>query len=145
MMPDAEIMTGDEVTLLKLRQFEAAIPDPLMRTRISEVAHQGATVHGFSNVTSGDAGLKGDLLPSGRGLSFIIDYDPVHKAANVNVVAKNIVFDVGDEIRQVPDVDFTVKRTYSIREGNEIGVDSNPYVIDKHAPSTIEFSLTTDV
>ncbi|WP_238936065.1 hypothetical protein [Pseudomonas weihenstephanensis] len=145
MMPDAEIMTGDEFTLLKLRQFEAAIPDPLMRTRISEVAHQGATVHGFSNVTSGDAGLKGDLLPSGRGLSFIIDYDPVHKAANVNVVAKNIVFDVGDEIRQVPDVDFTVKRTYTIREGNEIGVDSNPYVIDKHAPSTIEFSLTTDV
>ena len=145
MMPGTQIQTGDAIKLLKLRQFEAAIPDPLMRARISEVAHQGATVHGLSSIGGGDAGLKDGLLASGRGLSFTIDYDPVNNTANVNVVSKLKVFHVDENIREIPGVDVTIKRTFSIRESNEIGEDSNPYVIDKHAPSTIDFSLTTDV
>ena len=145
MIPGTQIQTGDAIKLLKLRQFEAAIPDPLMRARISEVAHQGATVHGLSSIGGGDAGLKDGLLASGRGLSFTIDYDPVNNTANVNVVSKLKVFQVDENIREIPGVDVTIKRTFSIRESNEIGEDSNPYVIDKHAPSTIEFSLTTDV
>ncbi|SFS29677.1 hypothetical protein SAMN03159318_06034, partial [Pseudomonas sp. NFACC42-2] len=43
------------------------------------------------------------------------------------------------EPSEVKGVDVSIKRTFTIRESNELDSD---YAIDKHAPTTLETSVT---
>ncbi|MFV9649568.1 hypothetical protein ACK129_12780 [Pseudomonas citrulli] len=138
--------TGNEVTaetadlLMRnsIERFEAAIPDPELRARISEVAHQGATGPGVVDLNS-HAVLKEPYLFSATDTTFQIDHDPSTNVTKVSVISKGRLLNPDVEPSEVKGVDVSIKRTFTIRESNELDSD---YAIDKHAPTTLEIAVT---
>ncbi|WP_017477760.1 dermonecrotic toxin domain-containing protein [Pseudomonas sp. PAMC 26793] len=137
--------TEDELKAGRLQQFENIVPDPLMRARISEVAHQGSLAPATHYINGTESGLKDGYYLSGGETKFTIEYDPVDNSAQVSVISKNPISNPDQDLMRVPGVEITTKRTFTIRESNEIERESNPYVIDKHAPSTLQISVLTEV
>jgi hypothetical protein len=137
--------TEDGLKAGRLRQFEEIVPDPLMRARISEVAHQGSLAPATQYINGVESGLRDGYYLSGGETKFIIEYDPVDSSAQVSVISKNPISNPDQDLMRVPGVEITTKRTFTIRESNEIGTDNNPYLIDKHAPSAVQLSVLTDI
>ncbi|QDH68512.1 hypothetical protein FKZ69_04730 [Pseudomonas azotoformans] len=130
--------TADLLMRGSIDRFEAAIPDPELRARISEVAHQGATGPGVVDLNS-HAVLKEPYLFSATDTTFQIDHDPSTNVTKVSVLSKGRLLNPDVEPSEVKGVDVVIKRTFTIRESNEL--DSS-YAIDKDAPTTMEVSVT---
>ena len=124
----------------RVKQFEEAIPDPYLRARISEVAHQGAM--GPANIGLAKTAKEG-LSPKMTSTHFYIEHDPLKNEAHVNVVAKWDLKDLrGDEMLLVPEVEMTSTREFIIRLGND--VLDNPYIIEEVAPTRLTASVLGD-
>ncbi|WP_457415546.1 dermonecrotic toxin domain-containing protein [Pseudomonas sp. SDO524_S393] len=132
---------GLEITAERLRQFEALIPDPVLRARISEVAHQGSLAPASNYLNQDSGGLKDGFYLGGKDTEVTIEYDAQTKRAKVHFVSTNTISQPDAERYKIPGVEITTKRTFSITESNEIYDADNTYVIDKHAPSNIELTL----
>lgn len=135
---------GHNETLSKrLTQFEAAIPDPNMRSRISEVAHQGMAAKPTEALTKN---LQDHIFAGGKDTHYTITYDPATNEAELTIQTQYNLRDMYD-MRQnavIPNIEATAQRTVMIRESNELDVDANPYTIDKHAPFTLTTSVITE-
>ena len=130
---DAAADTADALSQRRLAQFESVIPDADLRARISEVAHQGA-------IGPGVADLHGMKLQDGyyfgaKNTQFQIEYDASKSLTRVHVTSEGHLSNPDQDLTHVPGYQVTIKRTFTIREGN--GLESS-YEIDKDAPTTIE-------
>lgn len=131
--------SGDAADTIKHRlvKFEAAIPDPALRARISEVAHQGASFPALLE-------LMPPLLKEGNSVSagekfFTIGYDPAGEVQTVTAVTHwKLRMEMEDGLVTTRDLDITSTRTFKIRGSNEL--DDNGFSIDKSAPTKIEIS-----
>ncbi|WP_238704544.1 dermonecrotic toxin domain-containing protein [Pseudomonas nabeulensis] len=132
---------GLEKTAERLRQFETLVPDPMLRARISEVAHQGSLAPASNYLNQDSTGLQDGFYLGGKDTEIIIRYDASANRANVNFVSKNTISQPEADRYKIPEVEITTKRTFTITESNEIKDAARVYVIDKHAPSNIEFTL----
>ncbi|MFQ6349402.1 dermonecrotic toxin domain-containing protein [Pseudomonas sp. R11F] len=132
---------GLENTAEKLRQFEALIPNPKLRARISEVAHQGSLAPSTKYLNDEATGLYSGFYLGGKDTEIIIEYDAVTRQAKVNFVGKSTISQPETERYKIPEVEIITKRTLTISESNETQDAANVYVIDKKAPSNIEFTL----
>ncbi|WP_242001085.1 dermonecrotic toxin domain-containing protein [Pseudomonas sp. CFBP13509] len=135
--------TADGETLRRrLQQFEEAIPDANMRSRISEVAHQGsvapASVELKMNQLQEHVGFKG------KDTHYIVTYDPTTKEAQVTVGAQMTLLDLDKDAAPIPNTAAATGRTFHIRESNDLEEAANPYAIDKSAPFTLRTSIITD-
>lgn len=130
---------GEARAAERLSQFEALIPDPMLRARISEVAHQASAADVTNYMHS--TGLQENYYLGGGNTEIIIEYDAVTKQAKVNLVSKTKVSNPFNEPTEVPGVEIVNKRTFTISESNEVKDSGHVYVIDKHAPSKVEFSV----
>lgn len=134
---DAAAGTADALSQRRLAQFESVIPDADLRARISEVAHQGA-------IGPGVADLHGTKLQEGyyfgaKNTQFQIEYDASTGLTKVHVTSEGHLSNPDQDLTHVPGTQVTIKRTFTIREGN--GLESS-YDIDKDAPTTVEVSVS---
>ncbi|SDL05434.1 hypothetical protein SAMN04490190_3089 [Pseudomonas libanensis] len=138
---DASADTPEATRLERLKQFEQAIPDAELRSRISEVAHQGSALPAVLELMQS---LKEGYGVTASNTSFVIDYDPIHSEARVKVIATWFVSDVnGDVPKVIPDLEATTVRTFTIRENND--VSGVLYTIDDDAPTHVEVSIPDDL
>ncbi len=120
-----------------IQQFEQIVPEPALRARISEVAHQGATAPAWGEV---QAGLKDDYMSTGTDRHFYIDYDPATQSATVTANIDFTVTDVsGSDFKLVNGTSARASRVFKISESNEL--DGDGLSIDKSAPTRIEVSV----
>ena len=125
----------------RLREFEALIPDPKLRERISEVAHQGALGPAVTHMNADDKGLQLGYYLVGGDTQITIEYDASLNRAKVHFDSKNpIVYPDKDDL-PVPGVEITTRRTFNITESNEIADSDDIYVIDKHAPTRMQLTM----
>ncbi|PRA28920.1 dermonecrotic toxin domain-containing protein [Pseudomonas poae] len=125
----------------RVRQFEQAIPDEELRARISEVAHQGSVYPANAELLNT---LKEGYGAKAKNTAYFIDYDPLKNETQVRVVAKWYVNDLtGDNPREIPELEATTTRTFTIRESNEIS--GSTYTIDEFAPTHLEVSVPADL
>ncbi|NWA65672.1 dermonecrotic toxin domain-containing protein [Pseudomonas reactans] len=134
---DAAADTTDALSQRRLAQFESVIPDADLRARISEVAHQGA-------IGPGVIDLNGVKLQEGyyfgaKNTQFQIEYDASTGLTKVHVISEGHLSNPDQDLTHVPGYQVTIKRTFTIREGN--GLES-AYEIDKDAPTTVEVSAS---
>lgn len=134
---DAAADTADVLSQRRLAQFESVIPDADLRARISEVAHQGA-------IGPGVADLHGMKLQEGyyfgaKNTQFQIEYDASKGLTKVHVISEGHLSNPDQDLTHVPGYQVTIKRTFTIREGNGL---ETPYEIDKDAPTTVEVSAS---
>jgi hypothetical protein len=127
----------------RLRQFEDAISNPALRTRISEVAHQGSVAP--ISVEMKVKRLQEHVGFAGKDTHYLITYDPALNEAQVRLDAEYQLSDLNNDSAPIPNVDTTAERTFTIRENNELSDDGNPYAIDKNAPFTISISSISDL
>lgn len=137
--------TEEGLKMERLTQFEEAIPDPAMRARISEVAHQGSLAPSITYMNGVNSGLQDGYYLSGGDTKFSIVYDPETRTAEVSVTSSNPISNPDQDLMKVPGVEIVTKRTFIISEHNEIDMANGPYVIDKHAPTRIQLSVVTEV
>ncbi|UXV20603.1 hypothetical protein N4P55_04415 [Pseudomonas fluorescens] len=134
---DAHGDSAETIRLNRLKQFESAIPDAAMRSRISEVAHQGSVEPATIELIST---LKDGYSPKVSTATYSVEYDPVKNEARVKVAAQWDVNDLsGDEMKPVSDMKMTSSRTFLVSLGNE--VSDNPYIIQEMAPTQLEATL----
>ncbi|WP_426135308.1 hypothetical protein [Pseudomonas sp. PWP3-1b2] len=135
--------TSDEETIkTRLATLEATIPDPNLRARISEVAHQGASFPAFVE-------LMPPVLKEGYSVSagekyFTIEYNPGSDTHTVKATTKwdlKLLTEDGGVTNR--DLDITSTRIFTIRASNDVSGDG--YVIDKSAPTRIEISTPAAV
>lgn len=130
--------TGDITREGRIKQLETAIPNPELRARISETAHQGSVAP--ANIELHQPLVKGGFAAKVDDTHYYITYDPAGDTAEVRVVAKWHLNDLGGvDSKPVPGMDMTSTRTFTIRKSNEL--DSNGFEIDKSAPTQIEVSV----
>ena len=137
--------TAHNETLTKrLKQFEDAISDPAMRSRISEIAHQASIAPVSAELKLNQ--FQDDISLSGKDLHFEITYEPVTNEAKVKVIAEYALRDLNKENSAViPNMEANAERTFTIKESNELTEDGNPYTIDKSSPFTLSASTISDV
>ncbi|WP_225908644.1 hypothetical protein [Pseudomonas lactucae] len=136
--------SADGETLHKrLKQFEEAIPNPALRSRISEVAHQGSvaptSVELKMNQLQDHVGFKG------KDTHYVITYDPLTNEAHVQFDAQMTLLDLDKDATVIPDMEITAQRSFRITESNVLDGDANPYTIEKKAPFTLSASVITDL
>lgn len=140
---DASGSADGETLRQRLKQFEEAIPDPLLRSRISEVAHQGSvaptSVELKMNQLQEHVGFKG------KDTHYIITYDPETNTAKVQFDAKMTLLDLDKDAAEIPNMEVSAQRTFEIAESNELDPDANPYAINKKAPFTLTASSIVEV
>lgn len=140
---DATGSADGETLRKRLQQFEDAIPDPDLRSRISEVAHQGSvaptSVELKINQLQDHVGFKG------KDTHYSIIYDPATNEAQVSFDAQMTLLDLDQDAAVIPNVETVAQRTFLIRESNELEEEANPYTIDKSAPFTLSTSVITDL
>lgn len=126
----------------RLAKFETAIPDPALRARISEVAHQGSSFPALAEL--GPPLLKeGNSVKAGDKF-FTVMYDPKGEVHTVTAVTHwTLRMEIGDELVSTRDLDITSTRTFKIRASNEL--DGDGFTIDKSAPTKIEISTLATV
>lgn len=127
----------------RLQQFEAAIPDPAMRSRISEVAHQGSVAPASVELKLNQ--LKDHVGFKGLDTHYTITYDPATSTAQVTVSAEMKLLNLDEDAAVIPNTDVTAERTFNIGESNELTDDGTPYIIDKQAPFTLSVSSVSDL
>lgn len=125
----------------RLSQFETLIPDPKLRARISEVAHQGSLAPATTYMNLPSTGLQDGYYLGGGDTQITIEYDATAKQAKVIFESKNPISNPDQDLSKVPGVEITTKRTFTITESNEIQDSENVFVIDKHAPSQMELTV----
>ena len=139
---DASGDLDGETLRLRLKQFEEAIPDEKLRSRISEVAHQGS-------VAPTSVELYGKLQEHvgfrAKDTHYIITYDPDANAAQVKLEAKMTLLDLKKDASEIPNMEVNAQRTFEIAETNELDDEANPYGINKKAPFTMTASSTVDI
>lgn len=127
----------------RLKQFEDAIPDPLLRSRISEVAHQGSvaptSVELKMNQLQEHVGFKG------KDTHYVITYDPDTHTAQVEFDAKMTLLNLDKDATEIPNMEVNAQRTFQIGEGNALNDEANPYIISNKAPFTMTASNVVDV
>ncbi|WP_241678263.1 hypothetical protein [Pseudomonas kitaguniensis] len=136
--------TAEGETLRKrLSQFEDAVPDANLRSRISEVAHQGSvaptSVELKINQLQDHVGFKG------TGTHYVITYDPLIQGAQVEYEAVMILLDLDKDAEVIPDIEVRARRTFHIVESNHIDGQSNPYIIEKNAPFNLSTTTITNL
>ncbi|WP_177409882.1 dermonecrotic toxin domain-containing protein [Pseudomonas sp. S09G 359] len=135
--------TANGETLSKrLEQFESAIPDPNLRSRISEVAHQGSVAPTSVELQANQ--LQDHVGFRGKDTHYVITYDPATNTAQVSFEAQMTLLDLDQDAAVIPNTEVTARRTFQIRESNQLENESNPYTIDKSAPFTLSTSVITD-
>ena len=127
----------------RLKQLEEAIPDPALRTRISEVAHQASVAPASVELKLNQ--LQDHIGFRGTDTHYTIMYDPAANQAQVKFEAKMTLLDLDKDAAQIPNVEVSAKRTFHIGESNELLEDGNPYIIDKNAPFTLSTAVTADL
>lgn len=138
---DARADTPEATRLSRLKKFEKEIPDAQLRSRISEVAHQGSVFPANWELLQS---LKEGYGVTASNTSYFIDYDPINSEARVKVVTTWFVSDVSDHVPKViPDLEATSVRTFTIRENNDVSGDL--YTIDDYAPTQLEVSIPDDL
>lgn len=125
--------SGEGIMQARLTQFERAISDPDLRARISEVAHQGSVAPAVLNLDS--TVLQDGYYFAADDTRFRIDNNPSSNVTTVQITSKGHLSNPEKDLIPVPDVEVIIKRTFTIREGNEL---DSLYTIDKDAPTTIE-------
>ena len=125
----------------RLQQFETLIPNPALRARISEVAHQGALAPATAYMNGMTTGLQDGYYLSGGDTQITIEYDASAKQAKVHFDSKNPISNPDQDLQRVPGVDVNTRRTFIINESNETEDSDEIYVIDKHAPTTIGMTV----
>lgn len=125
--------SGEGIMQARLTQFERAISDPDLRARISEVAHQGSVAPAVLNLDS--TVLQDGYYFAADDTRFHIDNNPSSNVTTVQITSKGHLSNPEKDLIPVPDVEVIIKRTFTIREGNEL---DSLYTIDKDAPTTIE-------
>ena len=135
---------NDEHDTLRHRfaTFEAQVPDPALRARISEVAHQGSSLPALLELSQ--PLLKDDYSVAAGPKNFTINYNPASNEHTV-IAETNWILKYATEDGMVINRDLDIKsiRTFTIRESNEVDVDD--YTIDKSAPTKIEISTPTNI
>lgn len=137
---DAVAGTSEGIQRARLAQFEAVIPDAQLRARISEVAHQGSTFPAIADLHGG-AGLQEGYYYGADNTHFQIDYDSSRNLAKVHVTSEGHLSMPEQDINRVPGVQVTIKRSFTIGEGNQ---SNSLYEIGKAAPTTIDVSVTAN-
>lgn len=140
---DATGNANGETLSKRLKQFEEAIPDPALRSRISEVAHQASVAPTSVELKMNQ--LQDHIGFRGKDTHYTIIYDPAVGQAQVKFEAKMTLVDLDKDAAQIPNVEVSAKRTFQIGETNELQDDANPYIIDKNAPFTLSTTVTTDL
>ncbi|WP_256324225.1 hypothetical protein [Pseudomonas sp. 06C 126] len=131
---DATANSAEGIRQARLAQFERTIPDRDLRARISEVAHQGSIAPATIDLNGGSV-LQDGYYFGADDTQFHIEHDPSSKVTKVQITSKGHLSNPEKDINRVPGVEVTIKRTFTIREGNEL---DSLYTIDKDAPTTIE-------
>ncbi|WP_460149992.1 hypothetical protein [Pseudomonas sp. S3_A03] len=140
---DASGKADGETLALRLKQFESAIPDPLLRSRISEVAHQGSVAPTAVELKINQ--LQEHVGFRGKDTHYIITYDPQTHTAQVKLEADINLLDLDNDAAPIPDMEVTARRTFDIAETNKLNEDANPYAINKKAPFTLTASSIVDL
>lgn len=125
--------SADDIRRARITQFETLIPDPDLRARISEVAHQGA----MADVSAGFMSLEDTELKEGFRLqvddtSYTIVYDPTSEVTEVNVTSTGHIKDIERDIDPVPGIEVTMTKRFKIHATNDV---SGPFKIDPSAPA----------
>lgn len=127
----------NNVIQANIRSLEQFIPDPALRTRISEVANQwalGAAPDEFATQR-----FNGTVFGSGRDPHYYINYDPKGDLTTVTAKSDFIINKLDPttgEIDPLTDLNVNASRTFTIRESNEL--DSDGYTVDPSSPTRIE-------
>lgn len=133
----------------KINQFEHVIPNPELRARISEVAHQSAFVpvigefldrYELPEKTLVKGMLKDDIMIINPDQAdFHISYDPSNK---VTLVTATSDFLLTTPTGERPDnISIKARRTFTIREGGDI---NNNLAVDENSPTHISISFKPD-
>ncbi|OKO49535.1 hypothetical protein BMH52_05110 [Pseudomonas sp. BTN1] len=125
--------TTEDIRRARITQFETLIPDPDLRARISEVAHQGA----MADVSAGFMSLEDTELKEGFRLkvdntSYTIVYDPTSEVTEVNAIGIGHIQDTERGIDPVPGIEVTLTKRFKILATNDV---SEPFKIDQSAPA----------
>ncbi|WP_238353620.1 hypothetical protein [Pseudomonas proteolytica] len=131
---DATANSAEGIRQARLAQFERTIPDRDLRARISQVAHQGSIAPATIDLNGGSV-LQDGYYFGADDTQFHIEHDPSSKVTKVQITSKGHLSNPEKDINRVPGVEVIIKRTFTIREGNEL---DSLYTIDKDAPTTIE-------
>lgn len=134
---DATADTADVLSQRRLAQFESVIPNADLRARISEVAHQGAIGPGVTDLNG--AKLQEGYYFGAKNTQFQIEYDASTGLTKVHVTSEGHLSNPDQDLTHVPGYQVTIKRTFTIREGN--GLEGS-YEIDKDAPTSVEVSAS---
>lgn len=134
--------TAADTISQRLATLEQAVPDPELRARISEVAHQGSSLPAYLE-------LSPPLLKDGYGVKagdkyFTITYDPASHVYTVQAKTQWQLRQItDDQLINVKDLDIVSTRTFTIRASNDL--NSGGYRIDSSAPTKIEISTPSAV
>lgn len=131
--------SAEGIRQARLSQFEAAIADPELRARISEVAHQGSIAPATIDLNGGSV-LQDGYYFGADDTQFHIDHDPDKRVTQVRITSKGHLSNPEKDISHVPGAEVTIKRTFTLRRGSE---PDTSYKIDKDAPTTVEVSVAS--
>lgn len=134
---DAAADTTEALIQRRVAQFESVIPNADLRTRISEVAHQGATGPGVVDLNG--VKLQEGYYFAADNTQFQIEYDASKNLTKVHITSEGHLSNPDQDPTHVPGYQVTINRTFTIREANGLG---NSYEIDKEAPTTVEVSAS---
>lgn len=126
----------------RIEKFEQTVPEPALRARISEVAHQGSSFPALVELQP--PALKENYTVAAGEKTFTVDYDPTGGIHTVTAKTQwNLKYMDEDSLITTRDMDITSTRTFTIRASNAQGSDG--YTIDKSAPTKIEVSTPSAV
>ncbi len=134
---DATANSAEGIRQARLSQFESAIPDDDLRARISEVAHQGSIAPATIELNGGSV-LQDGYYFGADDTQFHIYHDRSNNLTKVEITSKGHLSNPENDVNRVPGVEVTIKRTFTIREGNEL---DSMFTIDKDAPTQIEVAV----
>ena len=109
-----------------------------LRARISEVAHQGSIAPAIIELNTDGSMLQEGYRFGADDTQYHIEYDSSKNEAKVQIISRGHLNNGDLDIEHVPGVEVTIKRTFTIREGNEL---DSAYTIDSNAPSSIEVTV----
>ena len=129
--------TFEDTVGQRIATLEKTIPNPELRARVSEVAHQGSSFPALVELMP--PALKEGFSVAAREKDFIITYDPDGGAHSVKAVTRWQLRQVTDDgLINANDLNIVSTRTFTIRENNDLTGDV--FTIDPKAPTKIEVS-----
>ncbi|MBH3365768.1 hypothetical protein I5R92_00595 [Pseudomonas carnis] len=145
---NGRIASEEEEFAIKQRhinELESFIPDPELRSRISQLANQWLAAPIVEELQT--SRFKNEVLGGGIDPHYYINYDPA--SAVTTVASKDsynltqLIRDPNDikavpEIEPIKDLNIKGSKTMTIRASNEI--DADGYIIEKYSPIRIEIT-----